>query len=149
MTDPQRKPYPEEFNTEALHLSGTDVDPDRDGLVEALGTYQELADRLREYNGPLTANTLISGTEEVVGVDTSGAAVTVTLATALLASGREIVLKDVGGAAATNAITVDTEGTATIDGATSVSIASNYGAVKLVSDGSNWFGIADVSGGVI
>lgn len=121
-----------------LVLAGSNLDPDGDGLVEALGRYQDLADHNRPYLG-VSANTKVSGTEEVVGVDTSGGAVTVTLDSALLASGRFIDVVDVGGSAGTNSITVDTEGTETIDGGTSTAIASNYGQLRLFSDGNNWF----------
>ncbi|MBK2124816.1 phage head spike fiber domain-containing protein [Fangia hongkongensis] len=51
----------------------------------------------------------------------------------------EFIVKDESGGAGTNNITIDTEGSETIDGATSVVISVNYGAVRLYSDGSNLF----------
>jgi len=52
-----------------------------------------------------------------------------------------VKVKDVGGAAGTNAITVDTEGTENIDGGASVTISADYGKVRVFSDGNNWFTI--------
>lgn len=85
-----------------------------------------------------TGNLTTSG-ESVVLADTSGAALTVTLSSADAYEGNEVVVKDAGGNAGTNAITIDTEGSETIDGGTSTSVGTNYGSARLVSDGSNWF----------
>lgn len=119
-----------------LLLAGVDVDPDGDGQIESLGRYQDLADVERSSTF-ISANATVS--EEIVGVDTGAGAVTATIASAVAEAGRQVVVTDVGGAAGTNAITVATEGTETIDGATSTSISSNYGEIRLVSDGVNWF----------
>ena len=67
----------------------------------------------------------------------TGTAVTVTLPA--VSSYASIVIKDSTGTAGTNAITINRAGTATIDGATSQSINSNYGSMKLICDGTNWF----------
>jgi hypothetical protein len=83
-----------------------------------------------------------SGRQIIVGVTDTSAVRTVTLATALLLDGpdaRLIIVKDEGGQAATNTLTVATEGSETIDGSATATITSNYGAVRLYSDGSNWF----------
>ena len=50
-----------------------------------------------------------------------------------------IVFKDSAGTAATNNVTINRADSATIDGATSQTISSNYGSMKLISDGTNWF----------
>ena len=67
----------------------------------------------------------------------TGTAVTVTLPA--VSANAAIVFKDSTGGASTNAITINRAGTATIDGATSQTIASNYGSLKLISDGTDWF----------
>jgi len=67
----------------------------------------------------------------------TGTAVTVTLPSAV--TNAAIVFKDSTGTAATNNITINRADSATIDGATSQTIASNYGSLKLISDGTNWF----------
>lgn len=95
----------------------------------------------------ITANTVASDAGRIYPVDTSGGAVTVTLASAMVAEGAHIVVNDEGGSAGTNAITIATEGSETIDGATSQSVGSNYGALTLYSDGTNWFTVSSTGGG--
>ena len=77
--------------------------------------------------------------EEVVQVDTSGGSVTITLASADVSLGNFIQVQDVGGEANTNAITVDTESGEAIDGGTSTTLETDYGAKILISDGSQWY----------
>ena len=69
----------------------------------------------------------------------TGAVTSFTLPTAQTVSGRTIIIKDAGGNAGTNNITIDTEGAETIDGAGTLVINSDYSSVSLYSDGSNWF----------
>jgi hypothetical protein len=71
---------------------------------------------------------------------TATAAITsLTLPTAQLADGRVIHVKDTGGLAGTNNITIDTEGAETIDGAATAVISTNYNSISLYCDGTNWF----------
>jgi len=71
---------------------------------------------------------------------TGTAAVTsLTLSTSDVVAGRTLVIKDAGGNASSNNITIDTEGAETIDGQATYVINSNYGAINLYCDGSNWF----------
>jgi hypothetical protein len=71
---------------------------------------------------------------------TSTSAVTsLTLPTEQTSSGRKIIIKDAGLNAAINSITIDTEGSETIDGSSTLLIDSNGESVTLYSDGSNWF----------
>lgn len=89
-----------------------------------------------------TGTTTVAGELNVVLVDyTTTGASTVTLGTATVAEGQVVIIKDVDGNAATNNITVDTEGSETIDGAASASITADSGALRLVSDGTDWFTI--------
>jgi len=77
--------------------------------------------------------------EEMVPVDPSGTGgLTITLASADAADGNQIMLKDVGGTASSNPITVSTEGSETIDGSSSVTIDVDNGILKVVGDGTNW-----------
>lgn len=69
-------------------------------------------------------------------VDSSGGPITMSLPAA--SSNAKIVIKDKLGTANTNNITIDS---GTIDGSISYTLASNYGAVTLVSDGTNWYAI--------
>ena len=83
----------------------------------------------------VSADYTMTANDYFVGVDTTGAAVTVTLPTAI--EGATYIVKDEGGDAGTNNITV----AGTIDGATNYVINTNYGKVQLYSDGTNWFTI--------
>ena len=67
----------------------------------------------------------------------TGTAVTVTLPAASANAAK--VFKDSTGGAGTNTITINRAGTATIDGATSQTIESNFGSLKIICDGTNWF----------
>jgi len=78
--------------------------------------------------------------DRVIGVNRAGA-VTVTLPTAEVRKGRSYTIKDESGAAATNNITVATEGAETIDGSATDVMSENYGAKAYYSDGSNWFSV--------
>jgi len=68
----------------------------------------------------------------------TGSVTSLTLPTAQVISGRLICIKDSGGNAATYPIIVDTEGSAKVDGADTITINSNYGGVWLFCDGTNW-----------
>lgn len=87
----------------------------------------------------ITANTLVSDAGRVYPVDSSGGALTVTLASAMVAEGAHATINDEGGSAALNGVTIATEGSETIDGATSTTLGSDYGTVRVYSDGANWF----------
>lgn len=86
-----------------------------------------------------TSNHAISTDNVIIPVNTSSSAVTITLYSTSGNAGRVVCVKDVGGAAYTNNITIDTYGSETIDGQATQAISSNYGAVKMFCDGSNWF----------
>ena len=78
-------------------------------------------------------------TDEILHVTyTATGVITITLPTAEVISGRHILIKDTGNAG-TNNITIDTEGSETIDGAATLIINGNYSGVALYSNGTNWF----------
>jgi hypothetical protein len=83
----------------------------------------------------ISSNTQLTQKHFLVKVDTSGGAVTVTLPSSMPA-GKVFVIKQAGHAS--NAVTIATQGSETIDGETSVSLASAYGAANLMFDGSNY-----------
>jgi hypothetical protein len=71
---------------------------------------------------------------------TATGAVTITLDTDHVAyPGWSLTIKDTGGDASSNNITIDTEGAETIDGAASIAITTDYGYARVFADGSNWF----------
>jgi hypothetical protein len=71
--------------------------------------------------------------------DSSSSSLTLTLSTSSLEVGKEVIIKDSTGSSSINSITVNTEGSETIDGQASFTISSNYTSISIISDGSNWF----------
>lgn len=55
--------------------------------------------------------------------------------------GKYYRIKDEVGGAATTTITIASDGEKTIDGASNVTITTNYGSKSFYTDGSNWFTI--------
>lgn len=85
----------------------------------------------------VTGNYSLLSQDEVILCNAAGAiSVTLPAATGGVI-GKLITVKDTSGNASTNAITVS--GAQTIDGAASKTINSNYGVLRLISDGANWF----------
>lgn len=66
--------------------------------------------------------------------DTTSAAFTVTLPTAVGVSGKAYIIKNVG----TKVLSLATTSAQTIDGATTYGLRLQYTSVTIVSDGSNW-----------
>lgn len=87
-----------------------------------------------------SATSNIDGQSHVVGVTyTSTGAVTLTITSDAIASGFLLHIKDEGGNAGTNNITIATEGAETIDGQVSITVNADYNKVSLYSNGSNVF----------
>lgn len=80
----------------------------------------------------------LTDANQVVLVNSTAAVRTVTLPTAVGREGRRFTIKDWKGTAATNSITVDADGTETIDGATTYVMNTNYESVTVVSDNAGW-----------
>ena len=93
---------------------------------------------LEAYGGIIGAAYTAKAGDRVIGVNRAGA-VTITLPTSQVRLGRIYTVKDESGAAASNNITVATEGSETIDGSATDVISDNYGAKHYYSNGSNWF----------
>ena len=78
----------------------------------------------------------VVSTHDVMGIDTSGSVVTASLPGASdLSAGKRLVFKDVGGSGSVNNIVIEASGSQTIDGASTVKIQANYGAITLSTDG--------------
>ena len=85
-------------------------------------------------------NTGAMGISHKYAVSDTSAARTLTISSVdILDTDREFIIKDESGGAGTNNITIDTEGSETIDGAASVIITVDFGVVRLYSDGTNLF----------
>lgn len=89
----------------------------------------------------VSTNSTINPTQSstIYLVNTSSSSVILTLSTSSLESGKEVIIKDSSGSSSTNTITVQTEGSETIDGESSFVISLDYTSITIVSDGSNWF----------
>ncbi|AGC34505.1 T4 gp9/gp10-like baseplate protein [Haloarcula virus HVTV-2] len=97
-----------------------------------------------------TSNTTITtADEEIILVDTETNAIDfdVTLASADAVSGNTIRVVDVGGGAQDNPITISTEGSETINGASTDLISENYGALTLTWGGGEWSVTGSVTSG--
>ena len=77
----------------------------------------------------------------LVSYTSTGAVTSLTLPTAQVVNGRIIIIKDTGGNAGTNNITIDTEGSETIDGSATLVLSTDYESTTIVCDGTNWFTI--------
>jgi hypothetical protein len=88
-----------------------------------------------------SANYAIATTDDYIGCNSTGGTFTVTLPAAnLVQSGKRYIIKDEGGAATTNNISIAVTGGDTIDGQASESLVVNYESITLVCDGaSKWF----------
>ncbi len=124
-------------------------------LIEILGRpldgdspYQEIKetdtianpDALNAISSTQTSDYSIVDTDDIILADESGGAVTITLPAPTWA-GETYTVKRISAAA--NGVTIDTADTATIDGATSQSLAAQWDFIKVVSDGTDWFIIAN------
>ncbi len=103
----------------------------RDFIVTVLRTVYTVA----------AATHTLRSDEGVLSVSyTATGAVDITLATAEKLTGRFVTIKDAGGSAGTNNITIAPEsGSDEIDGEKSLTINENYAAVTLYCDGTSWY----------
>lgn len=141
-------PSTDDSVTVNINTSGSDPAGSGETSLK-IGEVDTSADTTTELNrGPAMIGGAVSisaayttNGETVVFVDTSSSAVTVTLATADATLGKEIRVVDMGNNAGTNAITIDTEGSATFipGGASSITITTDGAYVDLQSDGTDWF----------
>lgn len=112
-----------------------------------LGT-NKIQDAGYEVAPNVTSNFTVTG-NNVVMVDTSTSAITVTLGSVEVYEGSVVKVVDKSGNASTNNITIDTAGSETINGETSVVINSNFEALTLQSDGTNWIITGRMEGGSV
>lgn len=105
----------------------------------AAPTVPSLANKL-DILGPITtktANYTLTDNDAVVVFNTASGAMTANLPTAVGRAGRRYVIKKLGGSTA-NPLTIDANGTETIDGALTEIISVAGGFREIVSDGTNW-----------
>jgi len=75
--------------------------------------------------------------DSIILADATSAAITVTLPPAAESVGKRITVKKIDASA--NAVTVDGNGSETIDDATTAVISSQYDSICLVSDNTEWW----------
>jgi len=103
--------------------------------VTILGTMQAKGIK-RQVTTTTNSTYAVATTDHIVLADATSGAITVNLPAAST-TGRELVVKKVDSSA--NAVTIDGNGAETIDGATTQVISVQYDAVKIVSDGTEWW----------
>ena len=74
--------------------------------------------------------------DDVILVDATNGAVTITLPKASNASKKVLIIKKTDSSA--NAVTIDGDGSETIDGSATVSLSNQYDVKTIISDGSAW-----------
>ena len=86
-----------------------------------------------------SATYTIVATDYFIAANSTSNAITITLPAAGSHSGRVLKIKDVGGNADSNNITIDGNSSETIDGAASIILESPHAGVTLVCNGTSWF----------
>lgn len=110
------------------HFNSADFTVDANGFVSATAT----TPNYKNVAGPVTYTVL--GTDQYISCDSTAGAITLNFPNAPSAS-RTWTVKDRTGTAALNAITITTPGgIVTIDGSTTYTIVSNFGAVNLLAN---------------
>lgn len=100
----------------------------------------------------ITASYTVQPSDEVILVDATSAAVTITLPDAVGNANQTLYIKKTDGSG--NAVTVSGVNSQTIDGNSSVSLSSQYATLTVTSDGANWIektvaGASTFTGGTI
>jgi hypothetical protein len=84
----------------------------------------------------VSSNTTLDATHNVVDVDASGGARTITLPTAVGINGRKYTIRKLDSSG--NAVTIDGNGSETINGATTKALSTQYETATIMSNGANW-----------
>jgi phosphatidate phosphatase APP1 len=81
--------------------------------------------------------TTIGTTHHTVLCDATSAGFTITLPTAASSSGRIYIIKKID--ATVNVVTIDGDGSETIDGATTQSLSTQWQTLRIQSNGTSWY----------
>jgi hypothetical protein len=87
------------------------------------------------------ADYTLTDTDYYVGITNTASPRTIALPSASGREGRVYVIKDESGGAAAHPIAVTAPSGETIDGDKTTTIRTNYGVLRLISSGKNWFGM--------
>lgn len=126
-------------SSKTVHVHYPGLNVKEDGLIGIGNTNpQSVLDVGGSVTMPITtisSDTAIGIQHYTIIADSSGAIVTITLpSNSVSLKGRIYIVKRVGG----NNVVIDTNDSATIDGATTKTLSSNYDKHCVQSDGSNW-----------
>jgi hypothetical protein len=95
--------------------------------------------KLNIVTAPNSTYTILSTDDLIHSTYSATGTVIITIPTAQLISGRSFTIKDAGGLAGTNNITIVGEGGELIDGSANYVINSNYNSITLYSNGIEWY----------
>lgn len=111
------------------------------GFRSGKGTFKTLETRGAQFIKSVGKTAAYSTNSEdyIVGVDTTGGAVTITLSVSDNTDGRVIIVNDIANNAGTASITIATEGSEKIDGADTIVLSTDDLSYTMYSDGSNWY----------
>jgi len=110
-------------------------------MVEKHSGFEILGPLLIPVLAKSAAYTILDIDKDVFSVDASAGVVTITLPTAVDNNGRILTIIKID--SSVNAVTLDGEGTETIDGAETNSVMdAQYDSITLYCNGSEWFIIA-------
>ena len=121
------------------------IDPASFSYNDIRGVRRENLPRTKPRIATATAN--VNPLDDLILVDATAGAVTMTLETAIGCDGRRHIIKKSDSSG--NAVTVACTGGQTIDGAATVSLAAQYDTIAVMSNGVNWEAVSQypASGG--
>lgn len=110
-----------------------------DGAVSPLfhQWWGKIAQRVEMQSRVITASGTVLVTDYLILANATGGAITVTLPEAAENQGRVLVVKKTD--ASVNAVTLDGNGSETIDGAATKALSAQYAGTMILSDGSGWW----------
>jgi hypothetical protein len=115
------------------------VSPSNVVLLNSINSFTAMQSFTKSVNfayTSVTTNTTLDTTHNVVSVDASGGARTITLPTAVGIGGRQYTIRKLDSSG--NAVTIDGNGSETINGATTKVLAAQYDVATIISNNANW-----------
>jgi len=115
------------------------VSPSNVVLLNSINSFTAMQSFTKSVNfayTSVTTNTTLDTTHNVVSVDASGGARTITLPTAVGIGGRQYTIRKLDSSG--NAVTIDGNGSETINGATTKVLVAQYDVATIISNNANW-----------